>query len=133
MSQHYKEVKNGKGTNLTISEDCYISVGANGQNIMLRGQGKVLCFSSWNEFIDSINTSKATYYTKDEIGENEGNRKKVNPFYDSKFHISVDDAPDDIGPRMLVEMNPEELLSLREEIETVLQMHEKNNGVAMGA
>lgn len=69
MSSHYKEVKNGKGTNLTISEGRYITVGTNGRDIMLRGDGKVLGFDSWDELINAIDTSKASYFLKEETTE----------------------------------------------------------------
>ena len=58
--------------------------------------------------------------------------KKFNPFYDSKFLISIE-GEEDFGRRMLVEMYEEDLLKLRDEIDVVLQMHKKNSGVAMGA
>ena len=44
MSRNYKTVKNGRGTDLMIGEGKYVSVGAGGTDITIRGDGKVLAF-----------------------------------------------------------------------------------------
>ena len=41
MSNHYKEVRNGNGTNLTIGPSTYISIGKNGKDIMIRCKNEV--------------------------------------------------------------------------------------------
>ena len=58
--------------------------------------------------------------------------KKFNPFDDSKFLISIE-GDEDFGRRMLVEMYPEDLQKLRDEIDIVLDWYKKNSGVAQGA
>lgn len=68
MSGCYKEIKNGRGTNLTIAEDSYISVGQNGNDVTIRGAGKVMGFDTWEQFISSINKSNANYVSKDKEG-----------------------------------------------------------------
>lgn len=65
MSRHYKEIKNGKGTSLLISDDSYITVGPKETDIMLRGSGKVFAFDHWNDFIASIDPNKAVYFHED--------------------------------------------------------------------
>ena len=60
-----KEITNGNGTSLVINKDAYISIGKNGNDISIRGNGKVICFNTWEEFISSINISKANYYKED--------------------------------------------------------------------
>ena len=60
-----KEIKNGNGTILMISEDSYISVDKNGKNIMLRAHGKVLAFDSFDDLVDAIDINKATYVNCD--------------------------------------------------------------------
>lgn len=65
MSRHYKDVNNGKGTNLTIAAGKYISVGSGGTDITIRGNGKVLAFDNWNNFINAIDMTKAVYYCDD--------------------------------------------------------------------
>lgn len=65
-SCHYKIVRNGRGTNLTISEEMYITVGNKGENIMLRGDGKVFGFDDWSNFLAAIKPSK-TCSLKDDV------------------------------------------------------------------
>lgn len=64
MSRHYKNVKNGLGTDLIISDDKYISVGKDGADVTIRGNGIVAAFDTWEEFVNSIELSKATYFDK---------------------------------------------------------------------
>lgn len=45
--------------------------------------------------------------------------KKFNPFYDSTFYISLEDEPT-LGSRMLIELDDEELIRLRNEIDYIL-------------
>lgn len=65
MSRKYKNVKNGKGTNLTIAPGKYISVGFKGTDVTIRGNGKVLAFDNWNDFVDAINQEKSAYHNCD--------------------------------------------------------------------
>lgn len=65
LSRHYKEVKNGKGTNLTISEEKYLSVGKNGEDVTIRGNGKVIAFNNWFDFVEAIDVGKASYFRRD--------------------------------------------------------------------
>lgn len=69
MSRRYKDVKNGRGTNLTITPEKYISVGFEGTDVTIRGNGKVLAFDNWNDFVDAINQEKSVYYSCDYPGE----------------------------------------------------------------
>lgn len=69
MSRHYKSVKNGNGTELTISDGAYLMVGPNGTDIMLRGAGKVVAFDKWEDFVGAIDTKKATYFKDDNAQE----------------------------------------------------------------
>ena len=65
MSKNYKTVKNGRGTDLLIGEGKYISVGAGGADVTIRGDGKVLAFDDWNGLMDAINEDKAVYCKRD--------------------------------------------------------------------
>lgn len=65
MSRPYKEIKNGRGTNLIIADGSYISVGPNGNDVTVRGAGKVMAFNTWEKFISSINKDKAIYASED--------------------------------------------------------------------
>ena len=65
MSRDYKTVKNGRGTDLIIGEGKYVSVGAGGTDITIKGDGKVLAFDDWNGLIDTINEDEAVYCKHD--------------------------------------------------------------------
>ena len=65
MSRRYKTVKNGKGTNLTIGPDEYISIGPKGLDVTIRGNGKVVAFDEWDDLVDAIDIEKAAYFCKD--------------------------------------------------------------------
>lgn len=54
MSSHNKEIRNGLGTNLIIDADSYIRVGKNGEDIAVRGNGKVFFFDKWADLISTI-------------------------------------------------------------------------------
>lgn len=54
MSGRNKEIKNGRGTDLYIGDDSYISIGAGGENIAIRGAGKVFYFDTWRDLIGTI-------------------------------------------------------------------------------
>lgn len=58
MSSHHKEIKVGRGTDLHVSGDSYISIGEGGENISIRGAGRVFCFDTWDELIDVIARGK---------------------------------------------------------------------------
>ena len=61
MGRNYKTVMNGIGTDLMIGEDRYISVGSDGTDITIRGNGKVLAFDDWTAFINPVSEDKAVY------------------------------------------------------------------------
>ena len=65
MSRNYKNVKNGKGTDLTIGPGAYISVGKNGEDVTIRGAGKVLAFDKWEDLIAAIDEQKSVYHNED--------------------------------------------------------------------
>ena len=44
-----------------IGEGKYVSVGAGGTDITIRGDGKVLAFDDWIELINAINEDEAVY------------------------------------------------------------------------
>ena len=58
MGRNYKTVRNGKGTELMIGEGKYISTGAEGTDIIIRGDGKVLAFDGWNDLVWSMPSMK---------------------------------------------------------------------------
>ena len=47
MGRNYKTVKNGRGTELVIGEGKYISVGLDGTDITIRGNGNVIKLSAY--------------------------------------------------------------------------------------
>lgn len=65
MSRLYKDVKNGRGTNLTIGSGMYISVGPSGNDVTIRGNGNVLAFDNWNDFVGAIDKEKSVYNSCD--------------------------------------------------------------------
>ncbi len=65
MGKNYKTVRNGKGTELMIGEGKYISAGAEGTDITIRGDEKVLAFDGWNDLVNAINEDKAVYCKHD--------------------------------------------------------------------
>lgn len=65
MSRRYKDVKNGRGTNLTIGPEMYISVGPGGTDVTIRGNGNVLAFDNWKDFVASIDKEKSVYHSCD--------------------------------------------------------------------
>lgn len=73
MSRHYKNVKNGLGTDLIISESKYISIGKDGTDVTIRGDGIVVAFDTWEQFLHSIDSSKASYFNDYEF-KNELNK-----------------------------------------------------------
>ncbi len=68
MGRHYKDVKNGRGTDLNIGPGKYISVGPGGTDITVRGNGKVLAFDNWKDFVDAIDQEKSAYHSSDYPG-----------------------------------------------------------------
>lgn len=62
MGKNYKTVKNGRGTELVIDDQRYISVGMGGTDVTIRGDGMVLSFDRWDDFISAVNVEKAAYY-----------------------------------------------------------------------
>lgn len=67
LSSHYKSIRNGKGTELWIGKETYLSVGKNGTDVMIRGNGIVVAFDDWNNFINAIDCKKAVYYHQDKV------------------------------------------------------------------
>jgi len=65
MGSGYKNIRNGRGTDLTIDEDKYISVGRCGENVTVRGNGLVIAFHSWSDFMAAIDVGKAAYFSYD--------------------------------------------------------------------
>lgn len=65
MGRHYKDVKNGRGTDLTVGPGKYISVGPGGTDITIRGNGIVVAFDKWEDLIESIDVGKAAYSYRD--------------------------------------------------------------------
>ena len=54
MGRNYKTVRNGKSTELIVK----ISTGAEGTDIIIRGDGKVLAFDGWNDLVWSMPSMK---------------------------------------------------------------------------
>lgn len=58
-----KEIPNGDGTDLIISEDKYISIGKDGANIVIKNGSKMIWFDGedgFDRFVDAIDTGKAS-------------------------------------------------------------------------
>lgn len=68
MAAKYKEIKNGNGTNLTISEGRYITIGKDGKDVTIRGNDKVIYFTTWDDLVNAIDVSKAIYANDDKTG-----------------------------------------------------------------
>lgn len=62
MSGKYKTVMNGRGTCLEIGQGEYISVGQEGLDVMIRGNGLVVAFPTWEDLVLAINVGKASYH-----------------------------------------------------------------------
>lgn len=65
MSRHYKPIKNGRGTELIITENDYISIGKDGTDIMMRCGRELLAFNSFEDMVNAINKEKCICYHKD--------------------------------------------------------------------
>lgn len=82
MSGHYRELKNGRGTNLTINEGQYLSVGKNGNDVTIRGNGRVIAFDTWDDFVDAIDITKSVWARDDntnttyDLGKKEDNNNE---------------------------------------------------------
>lgn len=61
----YKLVHNGRGTVLSVDSVNYIAVGPNGENISIRGNGKLIFFDSWEDLVAAIDEKKARYCERD--------------------------------------------------------------------
>lgn len=64
MSAHYKEIKNGKGTDLIIGEREYISIGRKGEDVVIGNKNWHIAFDSFDDFVNAIDVSKARYARK---------------------------------------------------------------------
>lgn len=65
VSARYKIVRNGRGTTLEIGRGRYLSVGQDGKDVMIRGNGMVAAFPSWEDFVSAIDISQSSYYICD--------------------------------------------------------------------
>lgn len=69
LSSHYKNIRNSKGTEVWIGKGRYLSIGKNGTDIMIRGNGIVVAFDDWDSFINSIDCKKAVYCYQEKMQE----------------------------------------------------------------
>lgn len=61
-----QEIANQNGTDLIITNEKYISVGANGADIVIKNGSKMIWFDgedAWDRFIEAIDTNKASLST----------------------------------------------------------------------
>lgn len=85
LGQH-RELKNGRGTDLTISEGQYLSVGKNGKDVTIRGNGRVIAFDKWDDLVDAIDITKSVWARDD----------NTNTTYDlGKEEVKNDEKEDD--------------------------------------
>lgn len=56
-----KEIRNGRGTCLAITDDSYIRVGKDGKNVMIRSNEKVFGFDTLNHLVAALDEKKAAY------------------------------------------------------------------------
>lgn len=94
MSSKYKQVANGKGTDLTIGSGKYISVGKNGTDVTIRGNGRVIAFNTWEDFVNAIDVKTSAYFKDDEERENkEKEETKIGDYsiviYDKEVSIPM--------------------------------------------
>ncbi len=68
-SSHYKSIRNSKGTEVWIRKGRYLSIGKNGTDIMIRGNGIVVAFDDWDSFINAIDYTKAVYCYQEKMQE----------------------------------------------------------------
>ena len=62
MSRHYKEIKNGDGTDIIIDPEKYISIGKNGEDIMIGCNGKVISFDTFEKMVNAMDVAKSAYH-----------------------------------------------------------------------
>lgn len=62
-----KSINNGNGTDLTISYGNYISVGKNGRDIVICGNGRTIFFDTWEDLVSAIDVAKSAF-ARDEKG-----------------------------------------------------------------
>ena len=65
MSANHKNVMLGKGATLYIGPGKYISARRGGTDVVIRGNGKVIAFDTWEDLIEAIDTDKSSYYKED--------------------------------------------------------------------
>lgn len=69
MSRKSKQIViKRKGVDVFIGspEDAdYVSIGPNGTDIMIRGNGRVLAFNSWKDLVAAISPENAVYYSEE--------------------------------------------------------------------
>lgn len=61
-----QEINNQNGTDLIITNDKYISIGAKGADIVIKNGDKMIWFDgedAWEHFIEAIDTTKASLST----------------------------------------------------------------------
>lgn len=63
--KNFKESKIGKkGITVTISKDCYITIGnpeSKNTEVWVRNKDKLLVYPDWNSLVAALNESKAVY------------------------------------------------------------------------
>lgn len=69
MSANYKTVKNGYGTKLEIGPGRYISIGRDGNHVVVRGNGRTVGFPSWEAFVSAIDVRKSSYCVSEKTVE----------------------------------------------------------------
>lgn len=64
-NKNFKESKIGKkGITVTISEDCYITIGkpeSKNTEVWVRNKDKLLVYPDWNSLVAALDESKAVY------------------------------------------------------------------------
>ena len=61
-----QEINNNDGTDLIVSEDKYISMGAGGSNIVIKNGEHMIWFDgedAWNQLFNAIDKAKASLST----------------------------------------------------------------------
>lgn len=63
--KNFKESKIGKkGITVTVSEDCYITIGkpeSKNTEVWVRNKDKLLVYPDWNSLVAALDESKAVY------------------------------------------------------------------------
>ena len=62
MGKNYRTVRNSHGIKVEIGPGKYLSVGRDGKNVMIRGNGMEIVFPSWEMLISAIDVSRSFCY-----------------------------------------------------------------------